>query len=95
MGRNGDWMQRLRDQMALDAQTLPGVPLVEIAGQNRVLIENHRGVKEYGPETICVHVKFGMLRICGSKLHLRCMTRSKLVISGCIESINIHRRATP
>lgn len=87
MGRNGDWMQRLRDQVALDAQTLPGVPLVEIAGQNRVLIENHLGVCGYGREQICVRVKYGQVSVRGCGLELARMSREQVVITGRIEAV--------
>lgn len=94
MKRKNELWEALSGQADLPDEVFPGQSLIEIVEDRRVLIENHRGVKEYGPDTICVHVKFGMLRICGSNLHLRCMTRSKLVISGCIESITIQRRKT-
>lgn len=82
-------------QTDLPDEVFPGQSLIEIVDDRRVLVENHRGVKEYGPEAICVQVKFGMLRICGKNLHLRCMTRTKLVISGCIHNITISRRGKP
>lgn len=92
MNRRNKLWEALSSQTDLPDEVFPGQSLIEIVEDHRVLIENHLGVKEYGPEAICVQVNFGILRVCGSSLHLRCMTRTKLVISGCIQSITIHRR---
>lgn len=73
--------------------TLPGVPLVEIAGYQRVLVEHHRGISEYTTDQICLNVKFGQIRIAGSKLEIARMTREQLVITGFIENVSIFRRS--
>lgn len=70
---------------------LPGMPLVEIAGEKRVLIENHRGVTEYDANRICVRVKFGQICVCGESLTLAQMTGASLVICGRIDSVTLLR----
>lgn len=70
---------------------LTGIPLVEIAGEKRVLIENHRGVTEYHTDKISVRVKFGQICICGDDLTLAQMTGACLVICGRIDSITLLR----
>ena len=92
MKRKGSWMDRLTDQMDLAAEPLPGLPLVEIAGERRILIENHSGVSLYGPEHICVHVKFGQISVRGSGLSMAKMSRRQLVITGRVDSVNLVRR---
>lgn len=82
----------LWDRLDLPGESLPGQVLVEISGENRVLIEHHCGVREYSRERIGVKVKYGMLQVCGSCLELRCMTREQLVISGKIDCIVLKRR---
>ena len=71
--------------------SLPGLPLIEIHGQERVLIENHRGVTQYGRETICVNVKFGKVCISGTDLELARMTKCQLVITGNIDGVSLFR----
>ena len=68
------------------------LPLVELAGYCRVLIENHIGVMAYSQEEICVRVSFGYLRIMGRNMTLAEMHREQLVISGQIEGVFLHRR---
>lgn len=92
MKHGRDWMQRLTEGLDLPAEPLPGLPLVELSGDRRVLIENHCGVTQYGKEKICVRVKYGQVSICGQELELARMTRGQLVISGRIDSVTLLRR---
>ena len=82
----------LLDRLDLPGVTLPGQVLVEIAGENRVLIEQHRGIREYSPERIGVCVRYGVVEICGAGLELKCMTKDQLIISGQIDCVTLIRR---
>ena len=90
--QNRNWIQKLADNADLSAETLPGVPVVELAGERRVLIERHQGMTEYSRERIRVRVCYGIVCICGSGLELSHMSRDKLVISGQIDAVQIERR---
>ncbi len=81
------WMMQAAD---LPLTPLPGLPLIELAGQCRVLIENHQGVTQYGTEEIRVKVKFGYVVICGEFLKLARMSKEQLVITGSICGISLH-----
>lgn len=80
--------QRLADSVDLPGESLPGIPVVEIAGRGRVLIENHLGVCEYGDCQICVKVKNGQICIQGCRLKLSQMSSAQIVISGRVDSVN-------
>jgi sporulation protein YqfC len=71
---------------------LPGISLVEICGQNRMLIENHRGIAEYEDQKIQINVSYGRIVVCGQNLKLRKMSKEKLVITGKICCINLQGR---
>lgn len=90
--KNRGWMQRLAEGMELPGEAAPGLPLVEICGQRRVLIENHRGVLSYGTELIRVCVSYGAVEVRGCGLELARMTREQLVICGRIDSVSLVRR---
>lgn len=92
MGRGHYIWERLADEADLTAESLPGQPIVEIAGDRRVLIENHFGVKEYSRERITVKVKYGYVSICGCHLELMRMTREQLVICGRIDGVTLQRK---
>lgn len=85
-------LERLTEEVDLPGEALPGVPLVELAGDRRVLIENHSGVTEYGRDKIRVQVHYGQLCICGCGLELARMTKEQLIITGRIDSVTLIRR---
>lgn len=71
---------------------ISGVTLVEIAGDCRVLVEQHRGVLEYDPSKICIQATYGCVIVCGQGMCLAQMTNATLVISGKILSVTMQRR---
>ena len=85
-------MKRIMEQTAMHPESFPGHPIVEITGERRVLIENHRGIAAYEKGRILVNVKFGMVCVCGSNLEIIRMTKEQLVIYGCIDSVGLQRR---
>jgi sporulation protein YqfC len=98
--RGGDVMAKRRSifeaiTMAADLpdEAIPGLPLVEIAGDRRVLIENHQGVVAYGTEQICVKVTYGTLSVCGCRLELTRMTKGQLIVSGITDKVVLYRSA--
>lgn len=86
----GKW--DLWQRLELPEESLPGETMVELMGNGRVLIEGHRGVREYSRERIGVNVRFGVVTVCGHGLSLRCMTREQLIITGEILGICLTRR---
>lgn len=91
MSRSEKWMERLVEGMDLPGEPVPGQPVIELAGENRVLIEHHLGVTGYAPEEIRVKVCYGQVSIQGNALELRRMTRGQLVISGQIYRVTLLR----
>jgi len=92
MGKGRKNFVHMIERSALGSELVPGQPIVEIAGEHRVLIENHRGVAAYGREKILVKVKFGFICICGCNLEMIHMTNAQLVVSGRIDSVVLQRR---
>ena len=76
----------------LCAESLPGIPLIEICDRKRVLIENHRGIVAYGCKEMLVKVRYGQIRISGENLKISKMSRERLIIVGHIHSISLHGR---
>ncbi len=66
--------------------------IIEVAGDRRILIENHLGVITYGQEKIIVKVNYGSVAICGCALEITHMSNEQLVIFGNIQSISLYRR---
>ena len=72
---------------------IPGQPLVEIAGEKRVLIEKHLGVCHYCRQQIAVKVKYGQVLVSGDALELSRMTKDVVIITGCIDSVHLIKGA--
>lgn len=91
MKKRSSILERLTAAAELHDEAIPHLPLVEIAGEHRVLIENHMGVIAYAAEEICVRVKYGTVSVGGCNLELAHMTKGQLVISGTINKVALHR----
>ena len=92
MGKGRSYLDHLLERTSLEPESILFMPIVELAGDRRVLIENHRGVAAYGKEKVLVNVKFGSVCICGSDLAVLRMTKEQLVVCGRIDAINLLRR---
>lgn len=73
----------------INYELLPGVPIIEICDQERVLIENHRGIIGYGCNEVRVKVRYGCVCVCGHQLKLMRMSKTKLVITGKICGVTL------
>ncbi len=85
-------LRRLVDGADLQEECIPGQPVLEALGMERILIENHSGILEYSTERIRVQVRFGNICVCGCSLSLRLMKQHQLVITGEIQNISLNRR---
>ena len=85
-------LQQFLDRSDLAEENLPGKPLIEILGEERILVENHQGITQYGVDQICIRVCYGMVSITGCNLRLRHVARNKLLIVGEIDSVVLRRR---
>lgn len=92
MGKGRMFLERLAEEGDFVSDTAAVLPIIELAGDRRVLIENHFGVMGYSAERILVKVKYGCVCIGGCGLEILRMTREQLVIRGRIDGITLHRR---
>lgn len=90
MNQKKNIFQRVIHGNELSHEVLPVAPLVEIIGDERVLIENHICVVSYDTSKVCVRVKYGTVFVQGEQLHLTYMSIEKLIITGSINSVQLH-----
>ncbi len=91
MKKTGNVVQGITANMDLHTASLPHIPLIEIASDRRVLVENHKGITQYGSDRIAVRVSYGTVYITGSNLELAQMTKQQLVVTGCIDCVTLCR----
>jgi len=84
-------MKNRKDFLAQSTHPLPGIPLVELCGCRRVLVENHQGVIAYNDNEIRIRVRYGVIEISGQTLRLCRMCREQLVIMGQIDGVSLRR----
>lgn len=65
----------------------PGVPRIEILGDRRVLVENHKGILEYGDTLMRINCGKMVVRITGADLVLKALSLSELAVTGKIASV--------
>ncbi len=85
-------MEKMLSMVDLYSEPVPGKPLIEIIGNQSMLIENHCGVISYGRESIVVKTKNGCIQICGMRLILTKMSKDILRITGTINTVEIRGR---
>ncbi len=66
----------------LDAELTPHIPIIEIAGTTRILIENHVSVIKYECNCICVEMQYGIVEFSGRKLLIVKISKEQLAIEG-------------
>ena len=92
MKQPSNLMRRIGGQAVLSGQPLPGIPIVELAGDRRVLIENHLGILAYGLEEIQVKMSYGKAVISGQSLTISQLSAEQLVVCGQISAVQLCRR---
>ena len=92
MERRKGFLDRLAERADLPGEAMPGQPLLELVGDRRVLVENHRGVTQYSKERIGIRLSYGEVAVCGCGLELVRMSKEQLIIVGRIDGISLCRR---
>ena len=81
-----NWKKRLGE---LEPEGLRPRTLAELYGNERLLVERHRGIVSYSTACIRIATSGGNLVVEGEGLRLCCMSRSQLVIRGRIYGIRM------
>ena len=79
--------EEIADRLDLPEEALLGAAKLTLTANRRALIENHRGILEYGPEQIQIAVKRGKIVLRGRDLHLEAMNKGELLICGKLQSV--------
>ncbi len=80
-------LESLADTLKLPSDALAGAAKLTVTAGKRVLIENHRGILEYGAERIVVCAGREKLLLSGTGLHLLGMNRRELLIGGSLQLV--------
>ena len=91
MKRDKGFLNRVALSADLPGECAPNKPLIEIVGEQRVLIEHHRGVAAYTCNEIRINVSFGLVCILGTGLRIARVSKEQPVVFGNIDSVSLLR----
>ena len=80
-------LDRWRTLVRESTPVFDGRPRVDLQGDRRVVIENHRGMVEYSDTCMRVAVRGGVVKVTGLNLELQIMNHDELVIGGIIAAV--------
>ena len=87
MKHNKGVLGHLLDATNLESDLMPGLPILELFGTSRLLIENHISVVEYSNSMICIKMPDAYVKISGKELLLSKLAAESLVVTGDIDQL--------
>ncbi len=79
--------QQVANTFDIPRDLMLDLPKVILVGDVQVLIENHRGIMVYTPETVKVSTTVGDLAITGTDLTLKNILPDEIMVEGRIKSV--------
>ena len=81
--------KRIADALELQHDVVLNLPMMHITGSERMLMENHKGLLEYGRNKIRVATTAGPVEIEGEDLAIRSVGKDDLLVTGRIRSVTM------
>ena len=72
----------LIESVELPSEIVLNIPLINILGDSKILIENFKNIAHYSSEVIKIDTSCGILKITGQKLFLKEFNKNKILIKG-------------
>lgn len=88
MKKKQNLLPGLAERLELPEDAVSGAGRLTVTGGHRALVENHRGILEYGRERIIVSFGKERLSIFGRELRIVAMNRRELLIRGELQDIS-------
>lgn len=79
--------EKFTEMLELPKELILNTPRMTMVGNKDIMIENHKGIMEFGCDRIRVNTGSGIIKITGSGLIIKEITSEDIIISGCIDSI--------
>lgn len=87
--RRRGFVEKLAQVFDLPADAAAGLPLIELTGDKRLRVENHRGILAYDPREIHIGGGKVAIRVKGLELELKVMNAGELLITGQILAVEL------
>jgi sporulation protein YqfC len=79
--------ERFAELLELPKELVLDRPKLTLVGNCDIMIENYKGVLEYGSDRLRINTGSGIVRITGSGLLIREITSEDIIVSGTIHSL--------
>jgi len=80
--KKDSFLDKAADMFDIPGEVVGGMSRITVTGYRRVLVENHRGILEYGDEEIHINCGRMVLKLRGHGMELRALTNTELLITG-------------
>lgn len=77
------------DLLEMPADVMLDLPKLTMIGRQKLLLENHRGIIEYGLTKVRVKTTAGLLTILGEELVLKNLKPDEMLVEGKISSLTL------
>lgn len=85
--KKDDFLDKAAEIFDIPEEVIAGMSRITITGCRRVLVENHKGILEYGSEVIHINCGRMILKLHGSDMELRSLNTTELLITGRISGM--------
>ena len=76
------FLEKAADVLDLPEEVVAGMPRITVTGCRRVMVENHKGILEYGDREIQINGGRMVLILRGSGLELKSLNTTELLVTG-------------
>lgn len=80
-------MDKFSEMLELPKEIVMNIPKMTLVGNGDMIIENYKGIIEYGDTRIRINTGIGTIRMTGSRLVIREITSEDIIISGEIKAL--------
>jgi len=87
--RKRNWASKITNSIGLHSESILGVPVVELCGNDRVLVENVNKVVSFTDQEVLLSVSLGGIRVLGDGLKLDYLGADRVLILGKIFNIGV------
>ncbi|HLS88154.1 MAG TPA: sporulation protein YqfC [Sphingobacteriaceae bacterium] len=82
---------RLAELLDMPRDVVLNLPRISVVGDLQVLVQNHRGVKEYTPERVIIGMESGLIVISGRELVISNIHVEEITITGRLDGVQLLR----
>jgi len=77
-----NFKEKLTEVLELPKEIVLDVPKITMIGNSNFVVENHKGIIEYGDNRIKINTGKGLMKIQGNGLSIREITLENIIVTG-------------